>query len=92
MAEPGFMSNYNNPARRPGTPRSRHDALDRATDVRAALITALQASSLVVLEVGELRELDLDVIQGLPAAPTDGSLRNALLRGGFLSVCSEGDE
>ena len=72
-----------------------------ANQTRASLIAALQASKLVVLECNALREVDLSFIQCVIAAqrsaadqgkslalaaPVEGSLREALVRGGFLSA------
>ena len=76
-------------------------SLADANNVRTSLIAALQAHDLVVLECNALREVDLSFIQCVLAArrsavdqgkslalaaPADGSLREALLRGGFLSA------
>lgn len=75
--------------------------LSHADDVRTSLIAALQASSLVVLECGNLQDIDLTFVQCLLsarrsaaeqgktlslAAPAAGSLREVLQRGGFLSA------
>lgn len=75
--------------------------LANVNDVRTSLIAALQANKLVVLECNAPREVDLSFIQCLLAArrsaaeqgksialaaPADGSLREVLLRGGFLSA------
>jgi ABC-type transporter Mla MlaB component len=75
--------------------------LANANDVRTSLIAALQAHDLLVLDCSGLREVDLSFIQCvlaarrsaadqgksvMLAAPAEGSLREALLRGGFLSA------
>lgn len=75
--------------------------LANANDVRASLISALQASNLVVLECGNLKDVDLSFVQCLLsarrsaaeqgktlslAAPAAGTLREVLQRGGFLSA------
>jgi anti-anti-sigma regulatory factor len=76
-------------------------ALSHANDVRTSLIAALHASNVVVLECGNLEDVDLTFIQCLLsarrsateqgktlslAAPAAGSLREVLQRGGFLNA------